>query len=114
MEYLIIQAVHVVGALGLFAALGAILLGGSEAHQKVASALHGGSLLVLLAFGLYLLFRFELAATGGWWHVKILLWLILGAAPAIARRRFLPPGALFGIFFAIGAFATFLGLAKPF
>lgn len=108
------QALHVLAALGVFAAIGAVCLGGSESHRKSAAILHGISLLVMLLFGLHLLFSQQLAGTGGWWHAKILLWLVLGVAPVVARRKVMPPGALLGICLALGGVAAFLGLAKPF
>ncbi|BCX50330.1 hypothetical protein HAHE_42380 [Haloferula helveola] len=108
------QALHVFAAFGVFAAIGAVCLAGSDTHRKAAAILHGVSLLVLLLFGLHLLFSQKLVGTGGWWHAKIVIWLVLGAAPAIARRKALPGGALLGICLVLGAIAAFLGLAKPF
>jgi hypothetical protein len=107
-------AIHVLAAFGVFAALGAICLGGSEKSRKAALGLHGFSLLVLLGAGLYQLVVLELVKSGGWWHTKILLWLVLGIAPVLSRRKILPPAAILGICFAIGAVATYLGLAKSF
>ncbi|MCH7225547.1 hypothetical protein [Haloferula sp. A504] len=114
MSYFLFQTLHVAGVLGVFAALGAICLGDSEKHRKMATILHGASLLVVLLFGLHLLFSLKLTGSGGWWHVKILLWLVLGVAPALSRRKVLPPGILLGICLALGTVAAFLGLAKPF
>ncbi len=112
MSLFLIQALHVAAALGVFTALGAICL--ADKPGKGATILHGISLVLLLLVGLHLLVSQELLKSGGWWHVKILLWLVLGAAPALARRKLLPPAALLGILLALGALSAFLGLAKPF
>ena len=85
MQLLVSHALHVTAALGAFAALGSICL--SERHGKGATILHGVSLLLLLLLGLHLLFAKELVKSGGWWHTKIVLWLVLGAAPALAKRK---------------------------
>lgn len=112
MEPFLSNAIHVTAALGVFTALGAICLGG--AGGKGASMLHGISLILLLLVGLHMLMSRELVASGGWWHAKIVLWLVLGAAPALAKRKVLPAGVLLGICLAAGAAAAYLGLAKPF
>ena len=85
-----------------------------EKNRKLASALHGISLLLLLAVGLYMLFSHQLVKTGGWWHAKIVLWLVLGAAPALVKRKVMPAKAVLAICFVVAAVAAFLGLAKPF
>lgn len=106
--------IHVIAAFGVIASLGAICLGAQDTHKKLASALHGASLLILLLVGLHMVFSMELVKSGGWWHTKILLWLFLGVAPVLAKRKVMPAGALIGICLAIAAFATFLGQFKPF
>jgi len=112
MQLLVSHALHVTAALGAFAALGSICL--SERHGKGATILHGVSLLLLLLLGLHLLFAKELVKSGGWWHTKIVLWLVLGAAPALAKRKLMPPAALLGLCLLVGAAAAFLGHAKIF
>ena len=70
----------------------------------------------MLLMGLHLLFAgdVKLYQTGGWWHAKIVLWLALGAAPTLAKRKVLPPVALVGIVLGIAALAVFLANYKPF
>lgn len=112
MDLFLFQALHVTAALAVFTALGAVCL--ADKPGKGATMLHGISLLLLLLLGLHLLVKQELLKSGGWWHVKIVLWLVLGAAPALAKRKVLPPAALLAILIALAAVASFLGLAKPF
>ena len=113
MNPFLFKTLHLAGALGVFTALGAIILGFSENHRKTAFILHGVSLLLLLLVGLHMLFSMDLVKTGGWWHAKIVLWLVLGAAPAFAKRKVMGAPALLGICLAAGVAAD-LGLAKPF
>lgn len=107
-------AIHVLAAFGVFAALGAICLGGSEKSRKAALGLHGFSLLVLLVAGFYQLVALDLVKSGGWWHTKMLLWLAIAIAPVLTRKKILPPAAVLGICFGLGAVAAYLGLAKSF
>ena len=112
----LLTTLHLAGALGLFTALGAIINAGSDGAPKWANILHGVSLLVLLLFGLHMLFappmKWAANAPGGWWHAKVVIWLFLGAVPALAKRKVLPAPALLGLVIAAGAGAGFLGLAK--
>jgi len=116
MNPFLLTTLHIAGALGLFTALGAIITAGSEAPPKWAHMLHGISLLVLLLLGLHMLFgpplKWASAAPGGWWHAKIVIWLFLGAVPALAKRKVLPAPALLGLVIAAGAGAGYLGMAK--
>lgn len=114
MNPFVLKTLHIAGALGVFTAMGAILAGTCEKCKKMAAILHGVSLLLLLLIGLHMLFSMKLAGTGGWWHAKIVLWLFLGAAPALAKRKVLPAPALLGLTLAAGIGAAYLGLAKPF
>jgi hypothetical protein len=114
MNPFVLKTLHLAGALGVFTAIGAIVAGASEQGRKAALALHGASLLLLLLVGLHLLFSMKLAGTGGWWHAKIVLWLFLGVAPTLAKRKVLPAPAMAGLALAAGIAAAYLGLAKPF
>jgi len=114
MNPLLLKTIHVAAALGVFTAMGAIIAAAGEGTRKWANILHGISLLLLLLLGLHMLFSLKLASTGGWWHAKIVLWLFLGAAPALAKRKVIPAPALLGLILVGGAAATYLALAKPF
>lgn len=112
MNPLVLKTIHLAGALGVFTAIGAIFLGASDQHKKAASMLHGISLLLLLLLGFAMLKKPPMDQQ--WWMVKVVIWLFLGAAPALAKRKVLPAPALLGLCLAGGVFAAYLGLAKPF
>lgn len=105
-----IKVVHIAAALTLFGSLGATLLAGSS--KLLHSIIHGVALLCLLLMGFWMLGKPNMHAH--WWMVKLALWLVIGGAPAIARRRILPPSVVFFITIAAGAYAAYLGMAKPF
>ena len=110
MSPLLFKVLHIAGALGLFSSFGATLLAGSQ--KKVASILHGLSLLIILLMGFAMLKKPPMGEY--WWMVKVGLWLFLGLAPVLAKRRVLPAGLVFLLSLAAASFAAWLGLAKPF
>jgi hypothetical protein len=112
MDPFLLKTLHVAGALGVFAGIGAIIAAADDKNRKLASMLHGISLLFLLLVGFAMLKKPPMDQQ--WWMVKAAIWLFLGAAPALAKRKVLPTAALLGICLALGAVAAYLGLAKPF
>lgn len=110
MNPLLLKALHLAGALGVFTAMGAIVAGaGGKKHYSI---LHGVSLLLLLLMGFAMLKKPPMDQQ--WWMVKIAIWLFLGAAPALAKRKALPSSALLGLCLIGGVAAAYLGMAKPF
>ncbi len=49
-----------------------------------------------------------------WWMIKLGLWLFIGAAPALAKRKVLPAPVVLGLCLAAAVAAAWLGLKKPF
>lgn len=49
-----------------------------------------------------------------WWMIKLGLWLFIGAAPVLAKRKVLPPSVVLFLCLVAAAAAAWLGLAKPF
>lgn len=101
---------HIAGAFGLFTALGAICLGAGG--KKGASILHGISLLLIVGVGFAMLQKPPMGQY--WWMVKLVLWLFLGAAPALAKRKALPPSVVLFLCLAAGICAAWLGRVRPF
>lgn len=104
------KTLHLAGALGVFTAMGAIVAGG--AGKKCYSILHGISLLFLLLIGFAMLKKPPMDQY--WWMAKIMIWLFLGAAPALAKRKVASSSVLLGLCLFGGVVAAYLGLAKPF
>ncbi|MFD0895779.1 hypothetical protein KBB96_02260 [Luteolibacter ambystomatis] len=114
MDPLLLKTLHVAGVIGLFTSMGAIIAGACEDCKKKAAMLHGISLLLILGVGLAMIFTQNLVKSGGWWHTKIVLWLFLGAAPALAKRGVVPRPVLLVLCLAAGILAAWLGIRKPF
>ena len=94
----------------MFTALGAILLGGSG--KKGASVLHGISLVFILLVGFAMLKRPPMGQS--WWMIKLGLWLFIGVAPVLAKRKVLPASVVLCLCLVAAVAAAWLGLAKPF
>ena len=110
MDPILLKTLHLAGVIALFTSLGATLLGGSG--KKGASILHGISLLLILLMGFAMLGKPPMEKY--WWMVKIGLWLFLGVAPVLAKRKVLPASIVLALSIAAAVTAAWLALAKPF
>lgn len=110
MDPFLLKTLHLAGAFALFASLGATMLGGSS--KKGAAALHGISLLVILLVGFAMLKKPPMGQY--WWMVKLGLWLFIGVAPALSKRKVLPASVVLVLTLLAAAYAAWLGLRKPF
>ncbi len=110
MDILLLKALHLTAAFALFSSLGAILLGGSAG--KGASALHGISLILILLIGFAMLGKPP--AGQYYWVAKLVLWLFIGVAPVLAKRKLLPSAAVMALCIAAAGTAAWLGIYKPF
>lgn len=110
MDILLLKTLHVAGALALFSALGATLLAGSG--KKGASILHGVSLIFVLLVGFAILKKPPMDQY--WWMAKLGIWLFIGLAPALAKKKVLPGSLVFVLCLVGATAAAYLGLYKPF
>lgn len=110
MDPLLLKTLHLAAVIALFTSLGAILLAGSG--KKSATILHGISLLLVLLVGFAMLGKPPMGHS--WWMIKIGLWLFIGLAPALAKRKVLPAPIVLVLCLAAAAGAAWLGLTKPF
>lgn len=110
MDPIILKTLHLAGAFALFSSLGAVMIGGSG--KKGASILHGVSLLFILLVGFAMLKKPPMGQS--WWMIKLGLWLFIGAAPALSKRKVLPAPVVLALCIAAAVCAAWLGLRKPF
>ena len=96
--------------MAVFSSLGAIILG--ETRKKGASILHGVSMVSVLLVGFAMLQKPP--AGKYWWMAKLVLWLFIGVAPALSRRKLLPAPLVLALCLAAGTAAAWLGIFKPF
>jgi hypothetical protein len=119
MSYEFYKVLHVLGIVLVFMALGAQAFhganGGSKDTNKVAGLVmgtHGLGLLLLLVAGFGMLAKIQSMSAGlpGWLHPKLLIWVLIGAAPVLLNRKpelgkimwfVLPLLALGGAYFGI-------------
>jgi hypothetical protein len=110
MDIILLKTLHIGGVIALFSSLGAIMLG--ESGKKGASVLHGISLVLILLIGFAMLKKPPMDSY--WWMVKLGIWLFIGAAPALSKRKVLPGPVVLGLCIAAAVAAAWLGIRKPF
>lgn len=110
MDPLTLKVLHLAGVFALFTSLGATLLGSSG--KKGASILHGVSLVLILLVGFAMLKKPPMHQY--WWMVKLGLWLFIGLAPALAKRKVLSSSVVLVLCLVAAVIAAWLGLTKPF
>jgi hypothetical protein len=110
MDPLLLKTLHLAGVFALFASLGATMLGGSQ--KKAASALHGISLLFILLIGFAMLKKPPMDQY--WWMAKLGIWLFIGVAPVLAKRRVMSPVIVLALCLVAAAGSGYLAIYKPF
>lgn len=110
MDPFLLKTLHLAGVFALFASLGATTLAGSS--KKATSILHGVSLLLILLVGFAMLKKPPMDQY--WWMAKFGIWLFIGLAPALSKKKVLPPMVVFSLTLVAAIAAAYLGLAKPF
>lgn len=122
-SYSVYRLVHLFGIIMLFVVLGGLSYGAtrSEAGRggvspRVAMALHGAALFIVLLGGFGLLARLGVVHGmdwPGWVWAKLGIWLLAGAAVVVPRRRPEWAPALFVALPLLGGIAAWLAIFKP-
>ena len=118
MSYEFYKILHLIGLVLLFTSLGALAVISMTAspaeRRKPFMALHGTSTVIMLVACFGLLAKLGLARDIQMWvWAKIAIWLILGAAPVLLRRK---PNLAFPVLLAtiaLGVVASYLAIMKP-
>jgi Na+/H+ antiporter NhaC len=117
-SYLLFKVLHLLGVMLLFVAVGGLAgmaEAGRAADARLARMLHGIALLLLFLTGFALLSSLGMSAPGSWqlWvWIKLVVWLLLGASLAVARRERHARWVLVGLPL-LGAVAAYAALVKP-
>ncbi|MEE2886727.1 MAG: hypothetical protein VX951_04790 [Planctomycetota bacterium] len=113
----IYRVIHLAGLILVAVGLGGVLLRNSSDSRpnKLASISHGVGLLAMLVAG------FGLLSKRGYdfpWptfiFIKIGIWLLLGATPALVKRGVISAGLGWLITVGVGVWAAYLGVIKQF
>jgi hypothetical protein len=96
MSYEFYTLLHIVGIILVFMALGALAFhganGGTKASNQVRGmvmATHGVGVLLIVVAGFGMLAKIQPMSAGlpGWLHPKLLIWVLIAAAPALLSRK---------------------------
>lgn len=105
MDYTTYKLIHLIGVITLFFSLGSLF----TKYNKGAVMGHGIALLLLLVAG----FGMEAKGDIGWpaWMiVKIVIWVIFGAAIVLAKRKIITGKVAWISMIALGGAAAYLGI----
>ncbi len=122
MPYEFYKILHLIGLILLFSGLSSALalkMAGVPFQgpvKKMAFITHGTGLLFMLVAGFGMMARLGMMAdpTPGWVWAKIGIWLLLGLAVSMAKRKGQIGWPLIVLFAGLGATAAWLAIAKPF
>lgn len=130
MSYQAYKLLHLIGIVFLFTAVGGTVflrfagvrraLGEAAAQRldatRVVGIIHGVALLLILLSGFGALARLDLMGGGipGWIWWKLLIWALLGASVAVARKKPRSSAVLWWLLPLLGSAAAWLALYKPF
>ena len=116
------KVLHLIGIFTVILSLGGMCLhvisGGTRdfAGRKWAAIFHGVGLLIVFVAGFGLLAKEGITQAGmpGWVIGKLVIWLILGGAPALIYRQPKMAKLFWILILAFSAVAAWLAIYKPF
>lgn len=120
-DFQIYKILHMLGLAMLLIGLSGVVFiyaVATEIPAKMKSltfTFHGVGLFLMLLGGFGMLAR--LGLIGGlplWIYAKLAIWLIFGAAAALAKRKLMSTKAMASIFSLLVALAAYLAIYKPF
>jgi len=116
MSYLVYKIIHLAGVMSLFASLGGLM---AADHRKPATlrgftALHGASLFILLVSGFGMHAKLGIEGFPIWMIIKLVVWLLMGAALVVFKRRLIPTKVAMAAVIILGIASAYLGIYKPF
>lgn len=115
MDYLTYKIIHLAGIMTLFAAIGGLMASDPRkpASMRGYAALHGAALLLVLVGGFGMQAKLKMGIPS-WIIIKIGIWLAMGFALVVFKRRLIPTRIAFGLILVLGVFAAYLGIYKGF
>lgn len=121
MSYSFYKILHMIGIMTLFVGLASILILAfvgqlkSSRAKMIGFATHGLGLFLMILSGFGMAAKLQMfAELPGWLYAKIGIWLLLGLAISLLKRK---PQWAFGnliVVIALGGTAAWLAITKPF
>lgn len=121
-SYQLYNLLHILGIVLVFMSIGALAFhganGGTKETNKVRGLImssHGIGLLLIVVAGFGMLARTRSMAAGlpGWLHPKLLIWVLVAAAPMILNRKPQWGKALWFVFPLLAATAAYFAINHP-
>ncbi len=109
MNPVIYKIIHLASVVILFVVLGAGVYTSSNKSNKLAGALHGIALVLILISGFGLLAKIWDNSWHWWVIAKLVIWFLLGGSYALAKKRLLPENYAFLGIMGLGVLAAILG-----
>ena len=121
LSYEVYKIVHILGLVGVFAALGGLTLhalnGGSREDnpsRRLLVATHGVSLVLMLVAGMGMLARKGIMTDlPSWVWIKFLLWGVLGGLVSVVLRKPALAKPIWFLLPVLGAAGAWIALYKP-
>lgn len=110
MEPGLYKFIHYIGIILLLSGLGGYIFAAKE-HLKLLAAAHGIGWFLILLGGFGMQAKTPIGFPS-WFIVKIVIWLVIGAALIIAKRKVLPPAATWALVVVLACIAAWLGLTN--
>lgn len=104
------QILHIVGIVFLFIGIGGLLANGDS---RGAMKFHGIGLVLLLVAGFGMIAKLGYSYSAPWVIGKMIVWLLLGFLPVLARKRVVKPSVVVWLSILLGAVAACLVYVKP-
>ncbi len=121
MSYEFYKVLHLLGLMTLFFGFGAVLIAAyagvklEGGARRMAFITHGVGLVLLLVSGFGMAARMGLVqGLPGWVHAKITIWVLLGAAIALAKRKGNIGWPVAILLLGVGTTAAYIAINKPF
>lgn len=121
-SYQLYNLIHILGIILVFMAIGGYAFHGATGGTKetneargLLAATHGVGVLLILVAGFGMLARISPMSAGlpGWLHPKLLIWVLIGAAPAVLNRKPEWGKVLWFVFPLLAATSAYFAINHP-
>ncbi len=113
MNPLIYKVIHLLGIMGVFTAVSALIMqGASSPNRKPIMIVHGVAWFLVMLGGFGMLARYDIPFFHWWTLSKLAILVFFGAVPVLAKKGLLKDVPGWGIILAVGLLAAILGVFR--